>query len=294
MATKLPDMGKMIGPLPLGAWVVAIGLGVGIIVWNRKTGSTDTVTDSVYNDTSSVPGVGVGGSGLWTDITVPTTGNTSTPSAITTNEEWGRQALNRAIGLGYNPTIADYAIRAYLSSSNLDSSGWAIINDLLRALGAPPSALGPSDYKPSVIAPPTTNPPTTKPPTAGTGSGMSPSVGYVSHTVRYGQTLAAIATAYGVRWATLYNANKLGVKRADGSMGVIANPSYVPPGTRLVIPGVSGATKRLPIQYTVKAGDTISSIATKTGVRWADVYENNKSKIPNTAKLKVGIVLTIP
>lgn len=288
MAKLMDQMGKMIGPLPLGAWIIAVGLGVGIIAWNRKTDSDNTGyvdEEFVYRDTSSDTGVGVGGSGLWTDLTVPSTGTTSTNPSPTTNEEWGRLALNRAIGMGFNPTVADFAIRTYLASGNLDASGWAIINDLLRLLGAPPSALGPSDYKPT---------PTPKPPTAGTGTGIAPSLSYISHVVRYGETLAVIASAYGVRWATLYNANKSGSKRADNTPGVISNPSYIAPGTRLVIPGVSGTPKRLPIKYTVKAGDTISTIATKLGVRWADVYNNNKSKIPNTAKLKPGTVLTIP
>ena len=40
MATKI-DFGKQIGPLPLGAWIVVVGGGLGIAVWNRKNGSND-------------------------------------------------------------------------------------------------------------------------------------------------------------------------------------------------------------------------------------------------------------
>lgn len=285
MKKLLDSMGKMIGPLPLGAWLLAIGLGVGIIVYNNKNNGKSSYVDEsfVARDTSSDPGVGVGGSGMWTQLNPPTT-STNNDSAISSNSEWGKLALVRAIGLGYTPIQADSAIRAYLASEQMSTADWAIINDLLRVLGPVPEPLGPSENKPPVI----------KPPTAGTGSTPSVTTSYISHVVRYGQTLAAIANAYGVTWATLYNANKIGFKRADGSMGVIANTAYIPPGTRLVVPGVSGATKRLPITYTVRAGDTISSIATKIGVRWADVYDNNKAKIPNTAKLKVGTVLVIP
>ena len=147
---KLPDMGKMVGPLPLGAWIAIVGIGVSVVVFTRRSDNSQTVEEpTIYNDTSPVPGVGVGGSGMWQDLTVPTTSDNSTASAMPTdNDEWAKLGLNQAIGLGYNPTQSDYAIRQYLSGGVLDTQSTSIINSILRSLGAPPSSLGMPESKP--------------------------------------------------------------------------------------------------------------------------------------------------
>ena len=147
---KMPDMGKMVGPLPLGAWIAIVGIGVSVVVFTRRSDSSQMVEDStIYNDTSPMPGVGVGGSGMWQDLTVPTTSDNSTASATPTdNDEWAKFGLNQAIGLGYNPTQSDYAIRQYLSGGVLDTQSTSIINSILRSLGAPPSSLGMPESKP--------------------------------------------------------------------------------------------------------------------------------------------------
>ena len=146
---KLPDMGKMVGPLPLGAWIVIVGIGVSVVVFTRRSGQI-VEEPAIYNDTSPVPGVGVGGSGMWQDLTVPTTSDNSTASATPTdNDEWAKLGLNQAIGLGYNPTQSDYAIRQYLSGGVLDTQSTSIINSILRSLGAPPSSLGMPESKPA-------------------------------------------------------------------------------------------------------------------------------------------------
>ncbi len=51
------DLGKQIGPLPLGAWIVVVGGGLGIALYTRRMGqSSEPVID-----TSPDPGVGEGG-----------------------------------------------------------------------------------------------------------------------------------------------------------------------------------------------------------------------------------------
>lgn len=54
-----------------------------------------------------------------------------------------------------------------------------------------------------------------------------------------GSTLKSISrTYYGNenRWLDIYNANRSGVRRADGTPGLIQNPNALLSGWRLVIP----------------------------------------------------------
>jgi nucleoid-associated protein YgaU len=51
------------------------------------------------------------------------------------------------------------------------------------------------------------------------------------------------------------------------------------------------------VTYTVKAGDTLSSIAKKelgSTKRWKDIYELNRTRLPDPAKIVVGMKLTLP
>lgn len=233
--------GKMIGPLPLGAWVAVVGVGVGVVVWQRNTATTDPTDngDSSYplRDNSMEAGVGVGGSGMWTDLTVPTTsvGTTDTTNAITTNEQWYIVALNRAIADGIDPITAAWALNRYLSAQTLDSQGDAIVRDLMRKLGAPPQAVGYTDIKPTqvVTKPVAPTPVVTKPVVT---APVVTKRAYLIHRVQPGDTMTKVANLYKIRWLTLYNANRVGVKRPDGGIGNIKDTAHLTPGTWLVIP----------------------------------------------------------
>jgi hypothetical protein len=69
------DLGKPVGPLPLGAWIIVVGAGVGIALYARKGGSGGFI-----EDTSMDPGVGTGPG--WTAIYPPT----SAPNIPGTND----------------------------------------------------------------------------------------------------------------------------------------------------------------------------------------------------------------
>lgn len=85
------------------------------------------------------------------------------------------------------------------------------------------------------------------------------------HTVRSGETLAAIATAYGISIDQLVRDNDLG------------NADHIEVGQKLSIVGGSPqSTKKL--DYTVKRGDTVSEIATEFGVTTAQIMEWNGLK----------------
>jgi hypothetical protein len=153
------DLGKQVGPLPLGAWVAVVGTGVGIAVYQRR--ATAPADPTIVDDTSGTPGVGVGGSGQWVNVDPPT-GSTGDP-VPTTNEEWAVKAINYLIAHNYNPAQADSAIRKYIagSSDQLSVSEWALVTIALGALKSPPSPLPPSS------TPPTTTPPPVATPAAG-------------------------------------------------------------------------------------------------------------------------------
>lgn len=100
-----------------------------------------------------------------------------------------------------------------------------------------------------------------------------------TYTVKAGDTLYSISRKYGVTVKALASANK------------ITNYSLIRIGQVLVIPGTS-TTPATTVKYTVKAGDTLYSIARKYGVTVTALASANK--ITNTSLIRVGQVLVIP
>ena len=131
------DLGKQIGPLPLGAWIVVVGGGLGIAYYTRR----DSGPPVEVEDTGSDPGVGTGAVGGWT----PTTPGEQAPvaGAPTTNEEWAVQATRFLIASNYDPINADSAVRNYVSGSSLSVSETALIAVALARFGPPPQVLPP-------------------------------------------------------------------------------------------------------------------------------------------------------
>jgi hypothetical protein len=220
----MPDMGKMIGPLPLGAWMAVIGGGLGIAVYTRRQNQQAPITDPdlMPEDTGTTPGVGVGGGPGWVDLNPPPpAGGEAKP---TTNEEWARQAIDRLVGDGYPPAVVNSAITKFINEQGTPSAQeYTLIQVAIRKLGSPPVPVnGPTPPVPTL-------PPAPKP---------VPS-GYTNHTVQKGQTPAYIASFYRTRGANfypIYLANIKGKKRADGTMGVLLSYADAKPGVRLVIP----------------------------------------------------------
>lgn len=241
------DLGKQIGPMPLGAWIVVVGVGVGIAVWSNNKDSGDPIE---VEDTSGTPGVGTGAVGGWTPTTPPPTD--TTPKDPTNNEEWGRQCINWLIAQGYDATVSDSAIRKYLSGESTSIQEYTLIRIALTRFGSPPQPLPPNPNPPPTIpTPPTTpsRPPIIKPPTQAPfpvrpapkppAPKPPPRVSVRYYTVKRGDNLWNIATRYygsGFKYGTIYNANRYGKRRADGSNGMIKNPALIYPEWRLIIP----------------------------------------------------------
>jgi LysM repeat protein len=103
------------------------------------------------------------------------------------------------------------------------------------------------------------------------------------HVVQRGETLSSIATRYG----TTVNA----IVRTNG----LSNPNYVYAGQRLTIPaGGSGATGAVAAggTYTIRSGDTLSSIAARHGTTVTAVVRANG--LTNANHIYPGQRLIIP
>lgn len=127
------DLGKQVGPLPLGGWIAVVAGGLGIAYFiNRNQTSNEAVqlTES---------GTGTGGGQFVYEP--PQEGQQ--PLEENNNDAWGRKATNWLIGRGNPPGLADNAIRKYLSSEELDAQEQALVDQALVEFGAPPEPLAP-------------------------------------------------------------------------------------------------------------------------------------------------------
>jgi LysM repeat protein len=103
-----------------------------------------------------------------------------------------------------------------------------------------------------------------------------------THTVKAGETASQIAADHGVTVAELAAANGL------------RDPDVVVVGTTLVIPGRGTASSAAPAgggSYTVKAGDTLSSIASATGTTATALAQANGIADPHM--IVVGRILRL-
>lgn len=100
------------------------------------------------------------------------------------------------------------------------------------------------------------------------------------HVVQPGETLYSIAARYGTTVQTIAQANGL------------SNLNLVYVGQRLVIPSGSGSTTATGRTYTVRAGDTLWSIAARHGTTVAMLMQVNG--LTNASYVYVGQRLTIP
>lgn len=191
------DLGKQMGPLPLGAWIVVVGGGLGIAYYTRKTG-TDTEPEI---DTSGQPGVGTGAVGGWVPTTPGATdgGTPASNTKPTTNEEWAYQAKQLLIGLGYPATTVSSAIDKYVNGIVPSIQEYTLVGIALAKIGPLPSTL---PTGPAVPTPTPTSP--VYNPVAGSKRG------YGWYRVKKGDSMASISKAYGISTATylLFNGGR--------------------------------------------------------------------------------------
>jgi LysM repeat protein len=227
------DLGKQVGPLPAGAWIALVGGGLGVAMYLRNRNRS---SDIVYaDDTSSIPGVGVGGVGAYT----PTDGGTSpdtTPVGIQSNAQWQQAAFTYLVATGADASFVDKTLRDYLQGVGLNLQGNALVSLALAKLGLPPEPLPDAPALPVRPVTPTPTPARpapvrtpVKPPAKVTPKRVAKPQPR-TYIVLPGDSLWKIAARYygaGAQWPSIYNANR----------SVIGgNPNVIHTGMRLIIP----------------------------------------------------------
>lgn len=156
------DLGKQVGPLPMGAWiaVVAGGLGIAFVINRNQKAASD---DGSFTDPDSDVGQG-GGQVIYdppTNVPNPDTGPAD-------NAEWARKGASFAIAKGFNPGVSWNALQKFISGEQLNAQEQEIVNAVIIGLGPPPEPISPVDTVPQPPNnPPVVNPPVVTPSTPG-------------------------------------------------------------------------------------------------------------------------------
>lgn len=280
------DLGKMMGPLPMGAWlaVIAGGLGIGYFVNSRKSSSDGA---AVLPDSD----VGVGGGG-WVSVPAPTAPTTPTTEEKPTNVTWGQKVTNWLISppQSATPTVAENAVRKYLYGQNLSFAENALMNRALLQFGPPPEPL------PPVELPARTGPPEKLGPIRAidvTSDSITiewdPVDGALGYKPRFDKQskTPVLNTQYTftglepnrehIFAVAAYNAF------GDGLENFTPPIQTMPAGQKWIAPGGSQGAR----SHTVSTGDTLTSISTyyyRTPVRANDIYGANAAVIDQAAR----------
>jgi hypothetical protein len=155
------DLGKQVGPLPLGGWLVVVagGLGIGYFI-NRNMANSAPEPDLTQMTESDV---GKGGGQFVYD---PPTSVDRPEEAPDTNEAWAARAITWLIAQRHDPITSNSAVMKFLSSSTLTQQEQALISLVLAHQGPPPTPVPPPETTP----PPTTGTPGTRKPVQPAGN----------------------------------------------------------------------------------------------------------------------------
>lgn len=227
------DLGKQIGPLPLGAWVAVVAGGLGIALWTKQNKNSNADPE-IVEDTSGDDGVGTGPS--WTAVPPPT----YAPGATTyeTNEQWATAAINWLIAQGYDPGLVNSAItKAIAGGTDIEGNKmswqeWALWALALAKFGSPPY---PVNVQPPGAIPPVDPPPpppdTTTPPPA---TGTVPA--HFVETAKHGDTISKLAAKHGKTWQETWAFNLKYRNAATAAIMKARGPNLIFAGTTIWVP----------------------------------------------------------
>lgn len=204
-------LGKKIGPLPLGVWLV-IAAGIFYFVYKKNnagggsggpqtdpagnTGTINPQTGYVYGSSEDQAALGSGSSSLGGSSDPGSTGGSTVAGQYADNNAWAVAAINYLVSIGVDAVAANTAVTQFLGSQTLTTNQQAEINLVIQRIGAPPSPPEPGGSPPPVVNPPATSTYATNPPTGFTTT----SVGSTSIGVKW--NAATNATSYTVSWGT--------------------------------------------------------------------------------------------
>lgn len=296
-------LSKKVGPLPIGAWIGIIAAGVLIAyVINSRTSSgpaQQTLDVAANGTTGNESGTGDGSVGGWMyqQATAAVAAKT-----YTSNEAWGRAAIQYLIGQGYDAALADVAIRNYLGGKSITAQTRPLITAALAGLGPTPQQMNPIDELPGDTPvtgggtdPKPQTPPVVKPKPQPTNlfGFLFGLAGSILGNFKF--SIGGPVNVGGQNYDVKYNANNNSAGLSVGLGGkTLFDGSVQNPGTAATTtptPVTTGTT------YTTKQGDTLSSIALAqygSSLQASRIYNANLDKIPNKDYLNTGIVLTIP
>lgn len=193
------DLGKMIGPLPLGAWIAAVAGSLGLaVVLNREgsddpqatTAPTPTPPESIFivdRSGGNLDGEGGGGGAAGT-------------SAFESNNEWRLYVATNIVGRGIADAAAiDGALNRYLRGDPEQPGDAAIVSAALQVAFPPDPA--PARY---VVDEPEPYVPTPNTPTPPAQHQAPPTTAPATTTA---QTIRDIFTRYGVSLGTTHTAS---------------------------------------------------------------------------------------
>jgi Fibronectin type III domain/LysM domain len=308
---KFGFLGRKVGPLPLGVWLVA-ALGIYLYMAHRanatgggttdpagNVGTIDPATGYVYGSPQDQAALNAGSGGSGGGGSSDSGGSGATVAGqYPDNPSWARAAVNYLVARGIDDVAANEAIQQWLSSQQLTPEQQADVNLAIQGIGAPPQLPGPvGSQPPPIVTPPSgvvyaTNPPTGLASSGATGNTVglkwNATTNATGYTVRWGTTPAASdgnlsvgatagTTVGGLKPLTLYyftvqaTPAKAGAAFASLSVRTAAGSSP-PPRT-----GAGGS-------YNVAHGDTLSSIASKLHTTAAHLYSTNRTSIEAAAR----------
>lgn len=203
------SLGKKIGPLPLGVWLI-IAAGVLWYIGRKKgtagtgpqtdpagnTGTIDPATGYVYGTPQDQSALAQNSAGTGLGTGTGTSGGSTVAGVYADNTAWAQAAINYLVSIGVDAVSANSAVTQYLASQPLTVQQQGEVNLAIQRLGSPPSPPQPGTAPPPVVAPPgpgtvyATNPPT--------GLAVSPA-GTTSLNVKWNR--ASNAQGYTIRWS---------------------------------------------------------------------------------------------
>jgi len=308
--------------LPVWAWLLVglVGVGVGLAVRRRFAlgGDGDDPTAEPVNAGGVDPITGlsygaepIGGLTLGQDFATPYQGSTDGLAGdeggdgLRTNSDWLADASEGLRGR-YTSVLIDTSLRKYLNGQPLNPDEVSVVDSALREFGPPPGGAPPVD----LVAPPVDDTPGQDAPTGGGGDDTQAATEQRVRDLfaRYGVPLAANGETADQRVARIARELRAGDRTwADVERAVRwlrdqqrRDDGDTESGT------TSGGSSSTGQTYTIRSGDTLSSIARRFDVDggWSALYQANRSTIDAEARRRgrtpspnlifPGTVLRIP